>query len=66
VKKTFTSEEVDTIENQSYETGLAVGKHAERHRILNILMSMERPGLTTLLGALVWTKELAKKIEKLD
>ncbi len=66
MKKAFTAEEVDTIENQSYETGLAVGKHAERHRILNILMSMEKPGLTASLGALVWTKELANKIEKLD
>ena len=63
MKKTFTPEEVDKIENQAYETGLAVGKYAEQKRLIDLIESMNTLHATESLGSLVWTKHLIDKIE---
>ena len=63
MKKTFTAEEVDKIENQAYETGLAVGKYSEQKRLIDLIESMNTLPATESLGSLVWTKHLIDKIE---
>ena len=62
MKKTFTAEEVDKIENQAYETGLAVGKYAEQKRLIDLIESMSKTP-TESLGSLVWTRHILDKIE---
>ena len=62
MKKTYTAEEVTQIENQAYETGLAVGKYAEQKKLIDLIESMNQ-STTTSLGSLVWTKHLIDKIE---
>jgi hypothetical protein len=62
MKKTFTAEEVTQIENQAYETGLAVGKYSEQKKLIDLVESMDQ-STTTSLGSLVWTKHLIDKIE---
>ena len=62
MKKTYTAEEVTNIENQAYETGLAVGKYAEQKKLIDLIESMNQ-STTTSLGSLVWTKHLIDKIE---
>ena len=37
MKKTFTPEEMEQIENESYEVGIAVGERTERKRIIKLL-----------------------------
>jgi len=37
MKKTFTPEEMEQIENESYEVGIAVGERNERKRIIKLL-----------------------------
>jgi hypothetical protein len=41
MKNNFTSEEVDEIENNSYEVGIIVGRSTERARIIDLLKSEE-------------------------
>ena len=62
MKKTFTAEEVDKIENQAYETGLAVGKYSEQKRLIDLINSMDTSTKDSP-GSLVWTKHLIDKIE---
>jgi len=62
MKKTFTAEEVSNIENQAYETGLAVGKYSEQKKLIDLIESMDT-STTIPLGSLVWTKHLIDKIE---
>ena len=64
MKKTFTAEEVDKIENQAYETGLAVGKYSEQKRLIDLIESMDNTA-TAPLGCLVWTKHLIDKINNI-
>ena len=62
MKKTYTAEEVTQIENQAYETGLAVGKYSEQKRLIDLIESMEKTP-TESLGSLVWTRDILDKIE---
>ena len=62
MKKTYTAEEVTQIENQAYETGLAVGKYAEQKRLIDLIESMSKTP-TESLGSLVWTRHILDKIE---
>lgn len=62
MKKTYTAEEVTQIENQAYETGLAVGKYSEQKKLIDLIKSMDN-STTTSLGSLVWTKHILDKIE---
>ena len=62
MKKTYTAEEVTQIENQAYETGLAVGKYAEQKRLIDLINSMDKNS-TVSLGSLVWTRHILDKIE---
>jgi hypothetical protein len=39
MKNSFTSQEVDQIENNSYEVGIIVGRSTERARIIELLQS---------------------------
>jgi len=41
MKKTFTAEEVNNIENQAYETGLAAGKYAEQKKLIDLIESID-------------------------
>jgi arabinogalactan endo-1,4-beta-galactosidase len=63
MKKTYTAEEVTNIENQAYETGLAVGKYSEQKKLIDLIESMNTSPATVSLGSLVWTKHLIDKIE---
>ena len=62
MKKTYTTEEVTNIENQAYETGLAVGKYSEQKKLIDLIESMDNTA-TAPPGSLVWTKHLIDKIE---
>ena len=62
MKKTYTAEEVAQIENQAYETGLAVGKYSEQKRLIDLINSMDKNS-TVSLGSLVWTRHILDKIE---
>jgi hypothetical protein len=64
MKKTFTAEEVDKIENQAYETGLAVGKYSEQKKLIDLIQSMDT-STTASIGSLVWTKHLIDKINSI-
>jgi len=62
MKKTFTAEEVTKIENEAYETGLAVGKYSEQKKLTDLIDSMNN-STTGSLGSLVWTKHIIDKID---
>jgi hypothetical protein len=64
MKKTYTAEEVTNIENQAYETGLAVGKYSEQKKLIDLIQSMETY-TTVPLGSLVWTKHIIDKINNI-
>lgn len=40
MKKSYTDEEVTNIENSAYETGLSIGKHVERTKIIEALREL--------------------------
>ena len=40
MKKSYTDEEVTNIENSAYETGLSIGKHVERTKIIEVLREL--------------------------
>jgi len=65
VKKTFTAEEVNSIENSAYAAGRAVGRNEENSRIFSIIESLEavRSAHKTL-GVLVWTKEIRELFKR--
>jgi hypothetical protein len=64
VKKTFTAEEVDSIENSAYEAGRAIGRNEENSRIFSIIESLEAVlSAHKTLGVLVWTANLKSDIK---
>jgi hypothetical protein len=64
MKKTYTAEEVTQIENQAYETGLAVGRYSEQKKLVDLIQGMDT-STTASLGSLVWTKHLIDKINSI-
>ena len=65
MKKRFKAEEVDSIENSAYNTGVVVG----RLEVIKIIKDLHKQGLAkdkhTSLGALIWTKKLLGLIDDL-
>jgi hypothetical protein len=63
MKKTFTAEEVDSLENSAYETGKMVGRNEENARIVSIIKSLEA-GVWAhkTMGVLIWTSHLKREL----
>ena len=66
MKKSFTPEEVNKIEEEAYRLGIAVGEHTERSRIMELISQIEESSVSTeSLGCLTWTRNLLKQIEEM-
>lgn len=63
MKQAYTAEEVNDIEEKAYRFGIVVGEHTERHRIIELITSMENSSVgTESLGCLAWTQNIVKII----
>ena len=66
MKKSFTPEEVNKIEEEAYRLGIAVGEHTERSNIIELILQLEKFSIgNKSLGCLVWTRNLLKQIEEM-
>lgn len=66
MKKSFTPEEVNKIEEEAYRLGIAVGEHTERSNIIELILQLEKSSIgINSLGCLVWTQNLLKQIEEM-
>ena len=63
MRDTFSSDEVDSLENSAYEVGITVG----RLEVIKIIKELHDAGVKDFtineLGTLVWTKKLLELIE---
>jgi len=63
MRDTFSSDEVDSLENSAYEVGITVG----RLEVIKIIKELHDAGVKDFtsneLGTLVWTRKLLELIE---
>ena len=63
MRDTFSSDEVDSLENSAYEVGITVG----RLEVIKIIKELRDAGVKDFtsneLGTLVWTRKLLELIE---
>lgn len=66
MRKSFSPEEVNSIENTAYDLGFVIGAREERERIISVIQNMETRTAMTDLGACVWTKHVIDAINGLS